>query len=66
MALKLDLHKNEFVIVDVDDVVLDTGVAEVRLPGNEFSFMDAIHGIEPQCPGAHRHDDIIIPALVAR
>ena len=46
-VLELDLHKNEFVIVDIDDVVLDTGVTEIRLPGNEFSVIDAVQGLEP-------------------
>ncbi len=30
------------------------------MPGNEFCFTDAVHGLEPQCPRAHRHDDVII------
>ncbi|SVE26002.1 uncharacterized protein METZ01_LOCUS478856, partial [marine metagenome] len=60
VAFELDLHENELVIVDVDDVVLDTGVTEIRLPGDELGFKDSVYGLKPQCPGAHRHDDIII------
>ncbi len=53
-ALELDLHENEFVIVDVDHNVLNARVAEVRPPGNELGIMYAVRGFKPQSPRAPR------------
>src|SRR4051794_36863869 len=59
-ALHLDVDEHEFEPVGVDDVVLDAGLAEIRLAGDQLGLARAARLFEPQRAAGDRHDAVIV------
>src|SRR5690606_11860602 len=58
--LEFDFDKDEFVIVGVDDVVLDPHRTIIGPTRGQFRVFVLLAVIEQQAAGGHRHHDIII------